>query len=440
MPTFRKEYVLHQHTPILHFQYQEAGATLRPSELKPKLDRFLIASWTQSHDNEAKKRSEVMRTQGYTKYLASKKTSNEVPALDYSLSVLSSETSPDMKPIEGSYPMYFGNLGAQKKHLIYEKAVLLEVKSTNAELVEKIHQLLPNFLLWNNFGTRQSKGFGSYFLPTWDENRAGEKPRFYFDLVFDNEQDIHRLVFERIDLFYRTLRSGINRYGGGNRHLLYFKSLLWRYLKEGLEPAAQWDKKTVKQRLLSPVELKEKADWKQKLQMQGAPLDGPLLFDSGVERSVASATGSESTHLLWRDVFGLATEQSWKSRGDTLKTKYVDRGEEIARFKSPIHFKPLRTGPRSFRVYFDVPPHLRKSFKAGTGSEEARILGKWFELKFAKYGSFKIPFTPSFDFDAFFKFAFKQNLKTHVAQGFHGNFDFITLEKIFTQLKSQVPS
>lgn len=399
MPTFRKEYVLHQHTPILHFQYQEAGATLRPSELKPKLDRFLIASWTQSHDNEAKKRSEVMRTQGYTKYLASKKTSNEVPALDYSLSVLSSETSPDMKPIEGSYPMYFGNLGDQKKHLIYEKAVLLEVKSTNAELVEEIHQLLPNFLLWNNFGTRQSKGFGSYFLPTWDEKSSGPQPRYYFDLVFDNEHDIHRLLFERIDLFYRTLRSGINRYGsGGRENVFYFKSLLWKYLNDVL--GVQWDKKTVKQSLIEHSNV-------------------------------------DSTKALWRDVFGLATEQSWKSIKDTLKTKHTD----IARFKSPLHFKPLRTGPKSFRVFFDVPPHIRKSFKEGSGSTEAGILGQKFELSFSKNRrSIKLPFTSAFDFDAFFRFAFKVDLSTHVDKKFQRYSDFITLEKIFTQLKSQVPS
>jgi len=33
---------LKQHTPIIHFQADQKGATLRASELKPKLDRFLI--------------------------------------------------------------------------------------------------------------------------------------------------------------------------------------------------------------------------------------------------------------------------------------------------------------------------------------------------------------------------------------------------------------
>jgi len=33
---------LKQHTPIIHFQADQKGATLRATELKPKLDRFLM--------------------------------------------------------------------------------------------------------------------------------------------------------------------------------------------------------------------------------------------------------------------------------------------------------------------------------------------------------------------------------------------------------------
>lgn len=32
---------LKQHTPIIHFQWEQKGATLRATELKPKLDLFL---------------------------------------------------------------------------------------------------------------------------------------------------------------------------------------------------------------------------------------------------------------------------------------------------------------------------------------------------------------------------------------------------------------
>jgi hypothetical protein len=31
-----------QHSPLIHFQHQQERATLRASEVKPKLDRFII--------------------------------------------------------------------------------------------------------------------------------------------------------------------------------------------------------------------------------------------------------------------------------------------------------------------------------------------------------------------------------------------------------------
>ena len=33
---------LKQHTPLIHFQHDEYGATLRASEVKPKLDKYII--------------------------------------------------------------------------------------------------------------------------------------------------------------------------------------------------------------------------------------------------------------------------------------------------------------------------------------------------------------------------------------------------------------
>lgn len=39
---YKIEFKLKQHTPLIHFQHDQHGATLRASELKPKLDKFLI--------------------------------------------------------------------------------------------------------------------------------------------------------------------------------------------------------------------------------------------------------------------------------------------------------------------------------------------------------------------------------------------------------------
>ena len=42
MSNYKVEFTLKQHTPIIHFQSEQMGATLRATELKPKFDRFLL--------------------------------------------------------------------------------------------------------------------------------------------------------------------------------------------------------------------------------------------------------------------------------------------------------------------------------------------------------------------------------------------------------------
>lgn len=41
MNKYKVEFTLKQHTPIIHFQSEQVGATLRATELKPKFDRFI---------------------------------------------------------------------------------------------------------------------------------------------------------------------------------------------------------------------------------------------------------------------------------------------------------------------------------------------------------------------------------------------------------------
>ncbi|WP_068690391.1 hypothetical protein [Culturomica massiliensis] len=55
---YRLEVKLKQHTPLIHFQWQQAGATLRASEVKPRLDRFILTklgkTCTQEENNSGK--------------------------------------------------------------------------------------------------------------------------------------------------------------------------------------------------------------------------------------------------------------------------------------------------------------------------------------------------------------------------------------------------
>ncbi len=44
MNPYKLTFKLKQHTPIIHFRYDQTGATLRATELKPKLDKFVLFS------------------------------------------------------------------------------------------------------------------------------------------------------------------------------------------------------------------------------------------------------------------------------------------------------------------------------------------------------------------------------------------------------------
>jgi hypothetical protein len=47
---YKLEFTLQQHTPLIHFQHDQAGATLRATEVKPKLDQFIIEKLLKEQD------------------------------------------------------------------------------------------------------------------------------------------------------------------------------------------------------------------------------------------------------------------------------------------------------------------------------------------------------------------------------------------------------
>ena len=51
MYSFQKEYDLKAHSPLIHFQHGSDGATLRVTEVKPKLDRYII--YKKGRDNHS---------------------------------------------------------------------------------------------------------------------------------------------------------------------------------------------------------------------------------------------------------------------------------------------------------------------------------------------------------------------------------------------------
>ena len=327
-----------QHTPLIHFQALQKGASLRATELKPKFDRFL----------KEKLSKELKKDDLEKLYL------NGQNAFDYKVfiePILSEPINFEKYP-----PLFFGNI--KPKNMSYEEfeRIKKRKKKTNSlkikfysfkpEMIEYINKYFEAFLANTNFGTRQSKGFGSFYLDKdFDVSLVDAKKVYSFNVKERWDKDI--------ELFYKFLRSGINAgfYNKAQKKFItkfYCKPLIFLYAKK---KNWVWDKKAIKRYFFNDA-LKE--------QIKQHPYSDVLKFDS------------EKEYIL-RDIFGLSTSQQWGE-------KYYDRavitkesvkkinGEAYyARMKSPITFKVIKN-----KVYFWVNNHYKK------------ILGEEFIIKVDK--------------------------------------------------------
>ena len=88
MGKFTISCTLSQQTPLIHFQHQEPGACLRGSELKPKLDRFLLEQLGQGNALPQDAGYSIARENGW---LAG---DGSHPALKYKVRISVEETAP----------------------------------------------------------------------------------------------------------------------------------------------------------------------------------------------------------------------------------------------------------------------------------------------------------------------------------------------------------
>jgi len=338
---FKRIITLTQHTPIIHFQFDQPGSTLRMTELKPKLDRFL---WEQLAGDNLKN----WLVPGQSKALAYKIRIGKVK----------DDTSWNL---DKNYPFYFGKLGkgdskkdSMKNPLKFSNKVTLEFRSFHVELLDAIEKRLPAFFSCTNFGTRQSKGFGS-FLP---ENTKPDPADFHLWFTIpvdrkscrnlkldspelkgwpqdDSEETQTKRLFYQLEIFYRSLRGGINRpVSNNNKTKFYIKPAIFHFAKDVLNQ--QWDKKSVKQQFF-PAVLQEQIE----KQVRKKRIPDVLSYES---------QPIDGKHGLFKELFGLSTHESWRSYHSTITRNHP----EISRFQSPWFFKPFRIDANTFQVGIKV--------------------------------------------------------------------------------------
>jgi len=433
---YKLEFTLKQHTPIIHFQYFLTDATLRSTELKSALDKFMIGKKCNCWSSDKKERLEEAKSnEELSKWLKHiEKPSN--PSFDYDVELVFHNANPTItKPEQYGF---FGNMMGEvayedktkhKKAILFDKPITLIIKSVYSDLITYIDKIICEFFLIKNFGTRQSKGFGSFFpIEKYTELETQNLLPYYFDyekLVSGVTKKLHFELFEVINLFYNTLRSGINKPNGSkNGSLFYFKSLMWAYAKSKNE---HWDKKSIKNRYLTSKKLTEDTKWEVlSPEYKTTPTDFPLGYYDSIT--------VESQRHLWRDVLGLSSDEKWG-----VKKKIDESTSKTNRLKSPIIFKPIMTGENQYRIFFGVPPHIQTMFKSGHKlNTESEILGNIFKVDFKKQVGLKLKYPDTFDFKDFLNFSIKTYNTSWVESNYHDCNEFKIINNIFEQLKLRV--
>lgn len=336
MNDWQKEYKLVQHTPLIHFQHSEPHACLRATEVKPKLDRFLIEQLEKDDrfgDGRWKKWFVGDGSQQSFDYMMRITPNSEQVDRTQSIerAIARAEHRPPNASLHEIHKNYFGNMASGnniqdtiretfKESLFYKDGLTLTIRCFIPELLTFIDEHIRVFFMMHNFGTRQRKGFGSF---TVDISTKPNEPKG-FDLVgkycpnayyckLDNDVNADALL-DAVWVISAFLRSGFNR-GEGN----YVRGFVFRYFQREKNPLAN-DKAFVKQQVLRNV------------------------YNEATRGEHLHPYGNNVRYRYVRGLLG-TNENSRFCRAPNAHTPvydiYTHSAEGIERFPSPLLFKPI---------------------------------------------------------------------------------------------------
>lgn len=340
MNDWQKEYKLVQHTPLIHFQHSEPHACLRATEVKPKLDRFLIEQLEKDDrfgDGRWKKWFVGDGSQQSFDYMMRITPNSEQVERTQSIerAIARAEHRPPNANLHEIHKNYFGNMASGnniqdtiretfKESLFYKDGLTLTIRCFIPELLTFIDEHIRGFFMMHNFGTRQRKGFGSFTVDISTEPNAPKG----FDLVgkycpnayyckLDGNVNADALL-DAVWVLSAFLRSGFNR-GEGN----YVRGFVFRYFQREKNPLAN-DKAFVKQNVLRNV--------------YNEATRGEHLHPYGNNvryRYVRGLLGTNENSRFCRAPRGETREDR------TVHNIYIHSAEGVERFPSPLLFKPI---------------------------------------------------------------------------------------------------
>ncbi|MBE6685812.1 MAG: hypothetical protein E7591_01105 [Ruminococcaceae bacterium] len=206
---FKTVIELKQHTPLIHFQANESGATLRASEVKPKLDKFII------------ERLNGKVPENWLVGFGVKADNSKLPkALNYKLRFEYSEKVEDIDPPERG--IYYGNMGKDsiKARFVFCNTCTMTLICFNSELTEVILHNICDFFIVTNFGRMQNKGFGSFTVQKINDYPSAKpdnipqilcrkyNSRACYGFSVNDNDHFKRTTFDKIKILYSVMKSG----------------------------------------------------------------------------------------------------------------------------------------------------------------------------------------------------------------------------------------
>ena len=376
---------LGQDTPMWHFQGAFDDCCLRATEVKPKLDRFLLAKLDKgelSVNDRALTSSEVSPAWWINKDKTALNYKMRISAesrriIDSQVSDVDRNGNPRFKNL---YPVYFARVGEDESkdtELVKMEGIRVELMVSNDDLAKCIKNNIAAFFASHSFGARQDNGFGcfrvikdpscnskettptmgvlsgaSYFFvvpgPSTNDSKEKQEGQKEQDEQKKKEAEQKRFqsLFQHINYFHKVIRSGVNERG------CYVKSMMYHYAKSKNDV---WDK---------PV-IRTKFNYKNNVYKSicrrmdnGRPVH-PQLFEEYNQYN--NLIGKKN---LYRDALGLATSQDWKAYDNKVEISLHGNKKEEVRFKSPIDYRPVPRKDGGFNVYIiihELPNELKQA-------------------------------------------------------------------------------
>lgn len=229
---------LKQHTPLLHFQPMQEGATLRASEVKPKLDKFLLTKLGNGNYDQG---IEIAKQKGWL--LMNGK--NDCKALNYKMRIaakgeeevfLNVDANKKGLPETELFPNVLSNMGGKDSeeelaNLVMSDEIKVTIIVTQKQGEESLYdylkdeekELLPAFFANHNFGQRKTKGFGSFSVTKIESEDGCSKDyhAIYYHFPVGtpwlkipkgkgDEFNIQLRLFKALDYYWKCLKSGVN--------------------------------------------------------------------------------------------------------------------------------------------------------------------------------------------------------------------------------------